>query len=104
MLTVDKDGNEECIELDGVFVYIQGSKPIVDYLGETVKLGESGCIETDRYMATSVPGVYAAGDVTCTEVRQVVIAAADGAMAALSAEKFVHGKKRLKADWSKSGE
>ncbi len=104
VLTVDKDGKEERIMLEGVFVYIQGSKPIVDYLGETVRLGESGCIETDRYMATSVPGVYAAGDVTCTEVRQVIISAADGAMAALSVEKFVHGKKRLKADWSKSGE
>lgn len=102
ILTVDKEGKEQRIELAGVFVYISGSKPIVDFLGEGLEMGESGCIVTDRYMATNIPGVYAAGDVTCTEVRQVVISASDGCLAALSAEKFVHQKKRIKVDWSKS--
>jgi thioredoxin reductase (NADPH) len=52
-------------------------------------------------MEASLPGVFAAGDVTCTEVRQVIIAAANGAMAALSAEKYIFGKKKLKYDWHK---
>jgi thioredoxin reductase (NADPH) len=53
-------------------------------------------------METSIPGVYAAGDVACTEVRQVVIAAANGCIAALSAEKYIHHRKRRKFDWAKS--
>lgn len=104
VMTLDKDGKEERIDLAGVFVYIQGSKPIVDFLGDTLEMGESGCIVTDREMATSVPGVFAAGDVVCTEVRQIVISASDGCMAALSAEKFIHNKKRMRVDWSKSGD
>jgi thioredoxin reductase (NADPH) len=43
--------------------------------------------------------VFGAGDVTCTEVRQVVLAAANGCVAALSAEQYVHHKKRHRYDW-----
>jgi thioredoxin reductase (NADPH) len=52
-------------------------------------------------METSIPGVFAAGDVTCGEVRQVVVAAAFGCIAALSAEKFIHNRNRARSDWSK---
>jgi thioredoxin reductase (NADPH) len=52
-------------------------------------------------MQTSIPGVFAAGDVTCTEVRQVVIAASNGCIAALSAEMYLHHRKRHKYDWAK---
>ncbi|KKL96821.1 hypothetical protein LCGC14_1840670, partial [marine sediment metagenome] len=97
------DGNEHTLELTGVFVYIQGSRPVVDFLMGAVDQGEGGCIKVNREMETSIPGVYAAGDVICTEVRQVVLAAADGCLAALSAEKHVQGRGRLKSDWAKSG-
>ena len=46
---------------------------------------QDGYIKTDRYMATSLPGVYAAGDIRDTVLRQVVTAAADGAIAATAA-------------------
>ncbi len=99
--TIDSDKREGEIELAGVFVYLHGSKPIVDFLTETVELSDSDCVVTNRMMETSLPGVYSAGDVTCVEVRQVVVAAANGAVAALSAEKFITHKKRRKYDWGK---
>ncbi len=97
----DSDRNESDLELSGVFVYLHGSKPIVDFLGESIELSEAECIVSNRMMATSIPGVFAAGDVTCTEVRQVVIAASNGCIAALSAEQFIHHRKRHKYDWAK---
>jgi thioredoxin reductase (NADPH) len=98
---VGPDKKEKEIPLAGVFVYIHGSRPIVDFLYGSIELTETECIETNRMMETSMPGVFAAGDVTCTEVRQVVIAAANGCLAALSAEKYIHHRSRLKSDWGK---
>lgn len=97
----DEERNESELELSGVFVYLHGSKPIVDFLGDTVELSEEECIVTNRMMESSLPGVFAAGDVNCTEVRQVVIAASNGCIAALSAEKYIHHRKRRKYDWAK---
>ena len=51
-------------------------------------------------MATSVEGVYAIGDVTCKKVRQVVLAAAEGCVAALSAEQHVSKRDRAVSQWS----
>ncbi len=98
---IGPDKQEKEIPLSGVFVYIHGSRPIVDFLYGSMELAETECIETNRMMETSLPGVFAAGDVTCTEVRQVVIAAANGCLAALSAEKYIHHRSRLKSDWGK---
>lgn len=98
---IDHENNESTLELSGVFVYLHGSKPVVDFLGETVELSEDECVVTNRMMETSIPGVFAAGDVTCTEVRQVVIAAANGCVAALSADKYIHHRKRRRYDWAK---
>ncbi|MBF0558007.1 MAG: FAD-dependent oxidoreductase [Nitrospirae bacterium] len=95
----DTLGGESTMELSGVFVYLQGSKPIVDFLQGTLEVSEEGCIVTNSMKETSIPGVYSAGDVTCTEVRQVIVAAAQGCLAALSAEKYVFHRKRMKYDW-----
>lgn len=92
------DGESE-LPLDGVFVYLSGNKPIVDFLQDSVELSEEGCIITNAAMETNVPGVLAAGDVVCTEARQVIVAAAQGALAALSAEKHIFGRKKAKVDW-----
>lgn len=92
------DGESE-LALDGVFVYLSGSKPIVDFLQGSVALSEEGCIITNAAMETNVPGVLAAGDVICTEARQVIVAAAQGALAALAAEKHIFGRKKAKVDW-----
>lgn len=98
---VDHNNIEGALELAGVFVYLHGSKPVVDFLGETIELSEEECVVTNRMMETSIPGVFAAGDVTCTEVRQVVIAAANGCVAALSADKYIHHRRRRRYDWAK---
>lgn len=95
-------GEERMLPMDGVFIYLYGSRPIVDFLNFAVDLSDEECILTDKMMETSIPGVYTAGDVTCVEVRQVVVAAAYGCIAALSAEKYVHKRKRRKYDWSKT--
>lgn len=95
-------GTTEEMAVDGVFVYLHGSRPVVDFLNFAVDLSDDECIITNKMMETNIPGVFAAGDVTCTEVRQVVIAAANGCVAALSADKYIHGRKRRRYDWAKS--
>jgi thioredoxin reductase (NADPH) len=97
----DPEKNESELILDGVFIYMHGSKPVVDFLFGSVSLTEEECIESNRMMETPIPGVFAAGDVTCTEVRQVVTAVSNGAVAALSAEKYLHHRTRHLYDWGK---
>jgi thioredoxin reductase (NADPH) len=95
----DQNKNEREVPLSGVFVYIHGSRPVVDFLYGHVSLTEEECLETNRMMETPVPGIFAAGDVTCTEVRQVATAVSNGCVAALSAEKYLHHRSRRKYDW-----
>lgn len=95
----DTKGNESELDVSGVFVYIHGSRPIVDFLAESVHTSDNECVVVNRMMETTVHGVFAAGDVACTEVRQVVISAANGCIAALSAEKYISHRKRRKLDW-----
>ncbi len=72
------------VELAGVFVQI-GLVPNTEFLKGTVELSRFGEILVDERCATSVPGVYAAGDATTVPYKQIVIAAGEGAKAALSA-------------------
>ena len=95
------DKKETSLEVSGVFVYLHGNKPIVDFLGGNVDLSEEECIVTNRMMETSIPGVFAAGDMTCTEVRQIVVSAANGCIAALSAERYITHRSRRRYDWAK---
>ncbi len=77
-------GEAKRIELEGVFVQI-GLVPNTEWLRGTVELSKFGEIIVDAKGHTSVPGVFAAGDVTTVPYKQIVIAAGDGAKAALSA-------------------
>lgn len=95
----DADGNESAIEMQGVFVYLYGSKPIIDFLQGSIEIADNGCISTNKMMETNIAGVFSAGDVTCTEVRQIVIAAAHGCIASLSAEKYIFQRKKRRYDW-----
>ncbi len=95
------EGKEEDLELAGVFVYLHGNKPVIDFLFGAVETKEDGCIPVSCMTETSVPGVFAAGDVTCTEVRQVVVAASQGCIAALAAEKYLYKRKKFRMDWAK---
>jgi thioredoxin reductase (NADPH) len=98
---VDTGNKVSELELAGVFIYLYGSKPITDFLPDVLDTDKDGCIQVTPLMETSVPGVFAAGDVTCTEVRQVVVAASDGCISALSAEKYISQRKGLRIDWGK---
>ncbi len=82
--------NQEKQELpvDGVFVYI-GVEPNSGFLAGKVELTSEGYIKTDTRLATSVPGVFAAGDVRDKDLRQVATAVGDGAIVALSVEKYL---------------
>jgi alkyl hydroperoxide reductase subunit F len=77
-------GAEHRVELEGVFVQI-GLVPNTEWLKGTVELSKHGEIVVDARGATSVPGVFAAGDATTVPFKQIVIAAGDGAKAALGA-------------------
>lgn len=81
-------GNETEIDCDGVFVSI-GRKPATEFLGGAVELDQSGYIVADESTKTSVPGVFAAGDVRTKSLRQVVTAVADGAVAVHHAEEYL---------------
>lgn len=98
---LDPDKKEVDLNLSGVFVYLHGNVPITDFLAGSLKTGEDGCIQVSCMMETSIAGVFAAGDVTCTEIRQVVVAASQGCIAALAAEKYLYKRKRYKMDWAK---
>ncbi len=77
-------GEETRVDLEGVFVQI-GLVPNTDWLKGTVELSKHGEIVVDDRGATSLPGVFAAGDATTTPFKQIIIAAGDGAKAALGA-------------------
>ncbi len=98
---VDTGNKVSELELAGVFIYLYGSKPITDFLPDVLETDKDNCIQVTPLMETSVPGVFAAGDVTCTEVRQVVVAASDGCISALSAEKYISQRKGFRIDWGK---
>jgi len=97
----DCDQKEVELDISGVFVYLHGNRPITDFLAGTLETGEDGCISVNCMMETSLPGVFAAGDVTCTEIRQVVVAASQGCIAALAAEKYLYKRTRYRTDWAK---
>jgi thioredoxin reductase (NADPH) len=72
------------------FIWI-GIEPNTGPMRELVKTDEAGFILTDSQMRTSLPGVFAAGDVRAVPTRQIAGAVGDGAMAAFSAQQFIEG-------------
>jgi thioredoxin reductase (NADPH) len=86
-----KTGELSSVPVNGIFVAV-GYMPKTSSVKDIVKLNEKGYIITDEKMATDVPGVFAAGDVREKTLRQVVTAVADGAIAAVEAEKYVENK------------
>lgn len=84
---VDKNKPED-LKLSGVFIEI-GSIPATDYLKSLLKLNDRGEIVVDKYNMSSVEGLYAAGDITDIEEKQIVTAAGEGAKAAIMASKYI---------------
>ncbi len=87
----NKSGEMREIPVSGVFVAI-GQTPETTPIEGIVDLDESGYIIADSAMHTSVPGVFAAGDIVKKPLRQVITAAADGAVAVYSAQTYLHEK------------
>lgn len=84
-------GTLESIPADGVFVYI-GTRPNNQFGGGELATNERGYIQTDSLLHTNLPGVYAAGDIRTTPLRQVATAVGDGALAAEEVEKFLRSQ------------
>ena len=83
-------GEEEEILCDGLFVSV-GRKPATGFLNGQVALDEGGYVIAGESTETDLPGVYAVGDLRTKQLRQVVTAVADGAMAVHMAEAFLAG-------------
>lgn len=83
-----KTGEESALAADGVFISV-GRRPNTELAAGQIELDAGGYIVADESTRTSIPGVYAVGDVRTKALRQVVTAVADGAMAVHSAEAFL---------------
>ena len=83
-----KNGEVAQLDVQGLFVSI-GRKPATDLVKDQLTLDEAGYIMAGEDTKTDIPGVYAVGDVRTKELRQIVTAVADGAMAAHMAEQYL---------------
>lgn len=84
-LKTDEEAELQC---DGVFVSI-GRNPATELVKDILELDEAGYIKADESTRTSIPGVFAVGDVRTKALRQIVTAAADGAIASHYAEEYL---------------
>jgi len=92
----------EEVEVAGAFVEV-GSEVKTDFIKDLVKLDKYNQIVINNNSETSHPGIFAAGDVTDTPFKQIVVAAGEGAKAGLNAYNFIHGiKSNIVADWKKT--
>ncbi|MBR4039528.1 MAG: thioredoxin-disulfide reductase [Clostridia bacterium] len=86
-----KSGEESSLEVDGLFVSV-GRKPNTQLFDGQVELTAGGYIAAGEDTRTNIPGVYAVGDVREKQLRQIVTAVADGAVAVHMAEEYLAGK------------
>ncbi len=84
----NKSGESEEIPLDGLFISI-GREPSTEIFKGQIELDESGYIKADESTCTNIKGVFAVGDVRTKVLRQIVTAAADGAVASHYAEQYI---------------
>ena len=84
-------GEKSVLDISGIFVAL-GFIPNTAYLKGVLPLDDAGAIITNEKMETGVPGIFAAGDIRSSSIRQVVAAAGDGAVAAIYAERFIAGR------------
>ncbi|MDF2882413.1 MAG: thioredoxin reductase [Clostridiaceae bacterium] len=83
-----KTGERTNLKVDGCFVFV-GYNPISQLFEGKMDMDKNGYIITDDDMRVNIPGVYAAGDIRVKSLRQVITAAADGAIAATTAEAYI---------------
>lgn len=88
---IEKEGSSEEIEIDGLFVSV-GRKPSTMLVAGQLELDEAGYVAADETTVTSLPGVFAVGDVRTKALRQVVTAVADGAVSSHFALEYLAAK------------
>ncbi|MDQ0338249.1 thioredoxin reductase (NADPH) [Caldalkalibacillus uzonensis] len=86
--------------VDGVFLYLAGMKPGTDFLQDAVERDEEGYVIVDETLRTNVDGVFAGGDARRTPIKQAVISAADGCIAAMGADQHVNKRKKMRPQYS----
>ena len=91
-----KTGEISNLPVSGVFMFV-GQEPDVDCVKGLVKAERGGWIITNDHMETSVEGIFAAGDVRSKYLRQVITAAADGAVAAMAASSYINEQLHLRS-------
>lgn len=79
---------QETVPVDGAFVFL-GQNPNNELFAEKIKLSKNGYVITDEHMATSIPGVFSAGDINDKAYRQITTAMSDATIAALAAERYI---------------
>lgn len=89
----NKQGEKETITAEGVFEYV-GLIPVTTFVKDLGITNDWGYVIANEKMETKVPGIYAAGDVTVKQIRQVITAASDGAIAAQNALKYIESWKK----------
>lgn len=101
---LDNEGTEKTINVDGLFIEM-GSKINLDFVKHLVKINTKGEIEVMDGGKTSHPAIFAAGDATTIQYKQIVAACGDGAAAGLSAFNYIErkkGKPGIRSDWKKT--
>lgn len=89
-----KEGQATTFEADGIFVFV-GLKPNTQFLkGSNIELDEQGLIKTNAHLETTMPGVFASGDVRSGATMQIASAVGEGATAALSIREYLDTKKQ----------
>ncbi len=83
-----KTQEKTLLNVNGIFIYV-GTRPNTEFLTNSIKLNEKGYIITDDNMATTVSGIFAAGDIRAKLLKQVSTAVGDGATAAFAAERYI---------------
>lgn len=93
---VTHDGEQRIIDIDGVFVFV-GLSPNTEFLaGSDIELDEQRLIKTDEHLQTSMPGVFASGDVRSGATMQIASAVGEGASAALAIREYLEAQARQK--------
>ncbi|OGQ05981.1 MAG: hypothetical protein A3F82_05365 [Deltaproteobacteria bacterium RIFCSPLOWO2_12_FULL_44_12] len=88
-VTVLSAGEEKKIEAKAVFLFARQSKPKYDFLKGTIEISEEGCVLVDDQMMTSIPGVFACGDMLSGAPQLQFVSAAQGLVAAMNADRYL---------------
>ena len=96
---VSRGTGEERLAVEGVFIFGQGNKPITDYLQGMVEMTPGGCLLINKMHETNSTGVFACGDLICNDVQQAVVAAAQGCIAALAADRYLNKREKPLKDY-----